>query len=75
MLWGRADLVLEIFTPKFENIFEAGFSRVKVCNIFASRKLQKHKILKNFPKPFGTKRKVVGGGRFSLVDFLPEVRK
>jgi hypothetical protein len=42
---------------------------------FSSRKLQKHKNFKNFKKPFGTKRKVVGKGRFSFVDFLPEVRK
>jgi hypothetical protein len=40
-----------------------------------SQKLQKHKIIKNFPNPFGAKRKVVGKGRFGLVDFLPEVRK
>jgi hypothetical protein len=39
----------------------------------SSQKLQKHKIIKNFPNPFGTKRKVVGKGRFSLLDFLPEV--
>ena len=31
MLWGRVDLVLQIFFPKFENNFEAGFSRVEVC--------------------------------------------
>jgi hypothetical protein len=31
--------------------------------------------LKNFLNLFGTRRKVVGKGRFSLVDFLPEVRK
>jgi hypothetical protein len=26
MLWGRADLAFQIFFPKFENDFEAGFS-------------------------------------------------
>jgi hypothetical protein len=37
------------------------------------RKLQEHKTLKNFPKPFGTKRKVAGEGQLGLIDFLPEV--
>ena len=37
MLWGRVDLVLQIFFPKFENNFEADFSRVEVCVVFASR--------------------------------------
>jgi hypothetical protein len=36
-------------------------------------KLRKHELLKNPPNPFGTKRKVVGEGRFGLVDFLPGV--
>jgi hypothetical protein len=40
-----------------------------------SRKLQKHKNLKNFSNPFGTKKKVVWKGRVGLVDFLPKVRK
>jgi hypothetical protein len=40
-----------------------------------SGKLQKHKDLKKNSDPFGTKRKVVRKGQFSLVDFLPEVRK
>ena len=40
-----------------------------------SWKLQKHKNLKNFSNLLGTKRKVVGKGRFSLLDFLPEVKK
>ena len=40
-----------------------------------SWKLQKHKNLQNFLNLFGTRRKVVGKDRFSLVDFLPEVRK
>jgi hypothetical protein len=30
MLWGRVDLVLQIFFPKLKNNFEAAFSRVKV---------------------------------------------
>jgi hypothetical protein len=33
----RPDLVLQIFFPKFENNFEAEFSRAKVCDVFASR--------------------------------------
>jgi hypothetical protein len=33
----RPDLVLQIFFPKFENNFEAAFSRVEVCDVFASR--------------------------------------
>jgi hypothetical protein len=33
---GRADLALEIFFPKSKNNFEAGFSRIKVYNVFAS---------------------------------------
>ena len=37
MLLGRTDLVLQIFFPKFENNFEADFSRVKVYDVFASR--------------------------------------
>jgi hypothetical protein len=41
----------------------------------SSLKLQKHKNLKNFSNLPGTKRKVVGKGRFSLRDFLPEVIK
>ena len=27
----------QIFFPKFENNFEADFSRVKICDVFASR--------------------------------------
>jgi hypothetical protein len=38
-------------------------------------KLRKHELLKNPPNPFGTKRKVVGKGRFSLIDFLPRSLK
>jgi hypothetical protein len=38
-------------------------------------KLRKHELLKNPPNASGTKKKVVGKGRFSFVDFLPEVRK
>ena len=37
MLRGKADLVLWIFFPKFENYFEAAISGVKVCDVFASR--------------------------------------
>jgi hypothetical protein len=33
----RPDLVLQIFFPKFENYFEADFSRVKAGDVFASR--------------------------------------
>ena len=33
----RPDLVLQVFFPKFENNFEADFSRAKVCDVFASR--------------------------------------
>jgi hypothetical protein len=34
----RPDLVLQIFFPKFEhNFVEAAFSRVEVCDVFASR--------------------------------------
>ena len=33
----RPDLVLQVFFPKFENGFKADFSRVKVCDVFASR--------------------------------------
>jgi hypothetical protein len=40
-----------------------------------SWKFQKHKNLKNFSNLFGTKKKVVGKGRFGLVGFLPEDRK
>jgi hypothetical protein len=37
MLQVRPGLVLQDFFPKFENNFEADFSRVKVCDVFASR--------------------------------------
>jgi hypothetical protein len=45
-----------------------------VAEIPARKNFKKHKNLKNFSNPFGTKRKVVGKGRFSLVEFLPEVK-
>jgi hypothetical protein len=37
MFQGRVDLVLQVFFPKFENNFEAGFSRVDVHGLFTSR--------------------------------------
>jgi hypothetical protein len=38
-------------------------------------KTQKPQKLPRSLWDFGTKRKVVGKGRFGLIDFLPEVRK
>jgi hypothetical protein len=46
-----------------------------MAEIPARENFKTHKNLKNFLNLFGTRRKVVGKGRFSLVDFLPEVRK
>jgi hypothetical protein len=40
-----------------------------------ARKNFKNTNLKYFSNPFGTKRKIVGKGRFGLVDFLREVKK
>jgi hypothetical protein len=39
-----------------------------------SSKLSQNLKAENFMKPFGTKRKVVGEGRFGLAGFLLEVR-
>jgi hypothetical protein len=47
-----------------------------MAEIPARESFKNTKTSKNFQNLFGTtKRKVVGKGRLSLVDFLPEVRK
>jgi hypothetical protein len=56
MVYGRADLVLQIFLPKLENNFEAAFSSVKVSDVFALRSpMEKSLTLtleKSHSKPF-----------------------
>jgi hypothetical protein len=42
---------------------------------FRQGKFKNHELLKNPLNPFGTKGKVVGKGRFSLIDFLSGVGK
>jgi hypothetical protein len=64
-LLGRAAFYREIFFPKLENGFKTGFSSVLNPRFFTRKeltnpkKLPKFKLLKNPPKPFGTKRKVL----------------
>jgi hypothetical protein len=47
----RADLVWQIFFPKFENNFEAAFSRVEVCDVFALRSLLGRSLTLTHEKP------------------------
>ena len=77
MLQRGGDLVFKIFFPVSKNKFQPGFSREKVRDAAFEPKFVKnfkiYKIAKNFSKPSGTKRKVVGKGWVSLVDFFPGV--
>ena len=79
MLQRGGDLVFKIFFLVSKNNFQPGFSRAEVRDAAFEPKFVKnfkiYKIAKNFSKPSGTKGKVVGKGRVSLVDFLPGVRK
>ena len=77
MLQRGGDLVFKIFFLVSKNKFQPGFSRAKVRDAAFEPKFVKnfkiYKIAKNFSKPSGTKRKVVGKGWVSLVDFFPGV--
>jgi hypothetical protein len=53
---GLTDLASQMPFPKFENSYEAGFLKVKVCDVFASRlplgKLPTLTLEKSHLKPF-----------------------